>query len=831
MSLDSLLDRLAGQQVTPRRKKRLRPARFHVEMLENRALLTTYTVTTTVPNFFQPGDNDHIGLLSAIQEANQHSIDSPPDVINFAIPTTDPGYNPATGVWTIQMTNSIASLRITHPVTIDGTSQKPGHTLGPPVIDIDGTKAPGTDGLEFKVGGNTVKGLIINNFSGTGLILDGTGDTRHGQGPGINNTIQDDWIGTDATGKKAASNHFGGIQIFNSSYNLIGGLNSGGQLTTGDLISGNGQNGVFLASALDSHNYIEGNYIGTDITGLAPIAGAQSASYGVGLVPPLLKPALGYPSNNFIGDFDPTEQKFDPNGRNIIAGNTADGVLVVGGTGNQITGNYIGIGPDGTTPVGNAEDGILLEDAYSNIVGGTQANTRNVISANGHNGVAILADSVTQYGLAIPVAKQGGSLNIVLGNYIGTDADGLVTSILAVDAQGNKQTKFLGNAEDGVLVSNDSTDPSVSMSQNVIGGTNTNSQLTAGNLISGNADGVLLNGARVTLTTVEGNFIGTDNSGTHTLANSNAGVEINTFAGETGPSNNFIGVPGAGNLISGNGTPAVGTSGQAGFTPASGEGVLIDNGSNGNFVEGNQIGTTPNGLAKLPNVKGVLIADSSGNVVGGTQAGDANLISGNSQHGVVIAGDSSNNNKVYENSIGLDSSGGPLGNGDAGVLIQTLASDNFVGGTQTVGGVTTSLGNTIAANGIGVAIQSRAHDNQVIGNLIGSSRLASGLSTNAALGNAIGVDILDADSNPIGGLTSAVRSGPARKLTDVAANIIVNSAADGVEIADTNGIAGNPQVVTTGNVVEGNYVGIENDGSTKLANGGNGVQILSAAGN
>ncbi|HWB13392.1 MAG TPA: MBG domain-containing protein [Pirellulales bacterium] len=811
MSLDSILDRLAGQSVVRRRKKRLRPARFHVEALEARTLLAAITVTDLNPFAFNGAD---VGLAEAISESdlNPHMNGTGPNVINFNIP--------GSGVQIISLTAHLPV--ITAPVIIDATTQ-PGYAPGQPQIDIDGSKIGGTaqsDGLVFKAGGNTVKGLIINNFNGFGIVLDGTIDAAHNTGPGINNTIQGNFIGTDKTGQTAAPN-LNGIDIFNSSYNLIGGVVlPTGQFATGNLISGNTETGIFLSTATDTHNYINGNYIGTDVTGEKPVPNKLD---GVALAPPIGQAGLGFASNNFIGGVDPTTNQPSAFAYNVIAGNGADGVLIVGGSGNQVATNLIGLGADGITPVPNGHDGVRLEDASSNVVGGTQPGTRNVISANLHNGVEIVSDAATEYGLAIPVANQGAAGNLVLGNYIGTDVTGTLDTDLITDAQGNKQTVPLGN-QNGVELDNNSTDPSVSMSLNVIGGLNTlvqlnaPAQLTAGNVISGNLnDGVLMAGPRVTLNTAEGNYTGTDETGTLKLANARAGVEISSFTGQTaGPSNNTIGgsAAGAGNLISGNGTPA--QNGSA----ATGEGVLIAIGSNGNILEGNDIGVTADGKSPLANVNGVVILDAANNVVGDGNAG--NVISGNTLEGVVITGSKSTGNYVQNNCIGADNDvTHPIPNQD-GIVITDQASGNFVGYVQTFSNAPPQLlGNTIAGNtNNGLLIEDGAATNQVVANGFGIVEGLVGPGA-AAPSNGTGIDIVDSAGNIIGGTAATAR------------NYIDNSVLDGIDINDTNGIAGSGTVVTTGNVVEGNYIGVGNDGSAtfKRANGANGVHIDGAASN
>ena len=116
----------------------------------------------------------------------------------------------------------------------------------------------------------------------------------------------------------------------------------------------------------------------------------------------------------------------------------------------------------------------------------------------------------------------------------------------------------------------------------------------AGNLISGNlANGVYLLGMAVVNNSVEGNYIGTNLTGTAPIPNAVAGVYLDDIPSESaGPSGNSIGgtSAGAGNLISGNGQQAV-----AGGTAGHGDGIVLLNGSNGNSVLANMIGTDDSG--------------------------------------------------------------------------------------------------------------------------------------------------------------------------------------------------------------------------------------------
>ena len=210
-----------------------------------------------------------------------------------------------------------------------------------------------------------------------------------------------------------------------------------------------------------------------------------------------------------------------------------------------------------------------LVNATNTTVGGTTSAARNVISANGEDGVQL--------------ANPGTTGNVVEGNFIGTNAD---------------RHQSLANHRDGVYLN-------AGAGGNTIGGTATG----AGNVISGNACyGVIIDGS--SHNTVAGDRIGTDPTGTLALPNHYDGVHIvnqsagNTIGGTTAA---------ARNVISGNGE----------------DGVQIDfAGASGNLVEGNYIGTDTTGTAALGNGRdGVyLYSGATGNTIGGTPpAGERDL--------------------------------------------------------------------------------------------------------------------------------------------------------------------------------------------------------------
>ena len=379
-------------------------------------------------------------------------------------------------------------------------------------------------------------------------------------------------------------------------------------------------------------------------------------------------------------------------GGNVISGNGRYGVQI-SATGNVVRGNFIGTNATGAAALGNSSDGVLLQ-ANGNVVGGTAAGARNVISGNDGDGVEI-----DFFGLS-PGSK-------VQGNYIGTDVTG---------------TLALGNADDGVQISGGA-------SGNTIGGTTPGER----NVISGNGS----NGVRIALgiTTgnqVQGNYIGTDKTGTFDLGNASNGVLI-----DDGATNNAIGgvVAGARNVISGNG----------------GDGVRIF-GASGNQVQGNYIGTDKAGAAALANsLMGVsLEAGASNNFVGGAAAEARNVISGNTGSGVLIAGPGTTSNRVQGNRIGLAAaSAAALGNGLFGVFVTDQAAGNRIGGTAA------GTGNVIAnSGGAGVLVGSDPISSPAaagVGNAIRGNRIFANGGLGIDLGPNDGVtanDLDDPDSGP-----------------------------------------------------------------------------------
>src|SRR5438309_219009 len=303
----------------------------------------SYVVTTTADS--GPGS-----LRQAILDAN---ATPGPDTISFAIP--------GAGTHTISLLSPLPF--VSDPAVIDATSQ-PGYA-GTPLIELDGSAAgQNANGFDL-LADNTVRGFVINRFSGSGIFLHGGG-----------NLIATNYLGTDASGTAARANGGFGVLAIDSANNVIGGTTAADR----NVISAN-SHGIYITGSLSVGNLIQGNFIGTDRTGHAAIGNAPF--HGV---------TIDGASNNTIGGAT-------PGARNVISANGFGGALsanagvAIGGSaaaGNHVQGNLIGTDVSGANRLGNNTAGVFIA-APGNIIGGVTPAERNVISATNGAGVFLFS--------------------------------------------------------------------------------------------------------------------------------------------------------------------------------------------------------------------------------------------------------------------------------------------------------------------------------------------------------------------------------------------------------------------------------------------------------
>ncbi len=333
----------------------------------------------------------------------------------------------------------------------------------------------------------------------------------------------------------------------------------------------------------------------------------------------------------------------------------------------------------GDPALGNDGGGVAIIRASGNTIGGAAAGAGNVI-----------AGSSNTDGLFV-----SGSNNIIQGNYIGTNAAGSagIGNLVGVGISGNNNTiGGLANGAGNVIALNISDGVDI--------------QGFGGNNASGNL--------------FEGNYVGTNAAGAK-LDNGGDGVYLSAASGNT------IGGVSGGNFISANNHDGVGIDTL--FGPAT-----------NNLVQGNFIGTNPAAsTASLGNANDGVFIGASGNTIGGSVAGDGNVISGNANNGVEINGTSvsmATNNVVAGNLIGTDKTGTiPVDNVNNGVLLEVYASDNTIGGT------TAAAPSTIAPGVGSVPGLSTAFAGNLISGNWGEGLTLDGSSANLIEGNFIGVTL------------------------------------------------------------------------------------------
>jgi len=467
------------------------------------------------------GNSGEGSLRWAITQANNHPG---PDDIFFHIPTNDPGFNGS--VWTIQPQSNLPSMADGF-TSIDGSTQteEMGDTNpdGPEII-LDGIHNAEGLGLTMTSSNNYITGLVISNFEINGIRIIGV-DAHH-------NHIEGNYIGTNAQGTQIQGNYEGVLIFAGSKNNVVGGQNKfqrnvisgnindgihidqadsnvvignflgvdrtgtvmlgngsgglgdgvdirngsqgnrvGGQ-DPGDknVLSGNGSVGVRIHHSGTRGNIVQGNFIGTDSSGISPL---PNEWYGVFIQ----EGAHG----NLIGGVSENEA-------NVISGNGVDGIAIsgAGSDTNQVLGNYIGTDVTGRLSLGNQENGILLVNSVRhNFIG-----PGNIISGNFLSGILLQGACVDS--------------NQVFGNWIGLDVTGQDT---------------IANREHGIFIKNNAK-------YNLIGG----SDLGYTNVVSGNNEsGIVIEGDSTGHNHIQNNFIGTDDQGVTSFGNGSSGLILSGF--------------------------------------------------------------------------------------------------------------------------------------------------------------------------------------------------------------------------------------------------------------------------------------------------------------
>lgn len=477
--------------------------------------------------------------------------------------------------------------------TVKNTNDSGPDSLRQAILDANATSAKDT--ITFKISGTGAHTIILADSLPAitkPVVIDGTSQTGYTTQPLI-------WIDGDQGNSMCINLNPG------SDGSTIKGLAVGNCETYGILMVESGS------------NTIQANFVGT-------FDGVTASPNNDGIY------VIEGTGGNLIGGTGAGEG-------NLVSGNEYSGIRIESSDGNYVEGNLVGVDISGGAFLPNHESGIYLYASSNNLIGGTAAGARNVISGNSANG--ILIESI----------ESGSAGDAVQGNLIGLD----VTGGLPV-----------ANSGDGISISSDAPG-------NLIGGPDPGS----GNIIAGNeGDGIRMESVG---NVVQGNLIGTNAAGTTGWGNHQNGIESVDFAfiAETG--GNLIGglEPGTGNVISANW----------------GDGVKIADVWY-NAVQGNFIGTDTSATLNLGNgTDGIRSEGGNFTLVGGSDAGAGNYIMFSDTSGVSVSNSAIT---VQGNRIRRNKTGVTLDFGGSFIL----STSNCIANNVKKGMVNTTGVNTMAKN-------------------------------------------------------------------------------------------------------------------------------------
>ncbi|MCP4522185.1 MAG: T9SS type B sorting domain-containing protein [Cytophagales bacterium] len=799
------------------------------------------------------------------------------------------------------------------------------------------------------IGGLAGEGNVVSGNLGYGISLNGADSDL--------NKIGDNKIGIDpATNAYNIGNGKSGIYISSNATNNVIGDN--GSTSAGNIIAGNEEHGVEIDGSVN--NSIDGNIIGMndalnqahkngvtclagDCAGIYITNGASNNQIGV-----ISKNTIagdhqyqiliddGANGNKIQNNDIGLDNTVITNGESIqtairITGNgtdnneigltQAEGNLIVhssnqavlidaGASGNKVSGNTF-IGSTGSSP----ESAITIENADANIIGGVADDTGNIIEKTS-------ADAITVSGTS--------NQNEIQTNFIGTNADGSAASGpvighgIVLDGPGVTSTLVFNNTI-GTL--NDATKSAIYV--NGIGGSSeiygnylgvTKSDVdvaNAGNAITieNNATGVsigktgenpnvignsALNGIEIidaTNTTIINNYIGTNVAGTAAKTNTLEGIQVGS--GNTGltiTENVISGNTNNGILVDNDvaGTNAI-TDNHIGFN-ANADGTFTNgihaikfDGATTNFtVSGNEIGGHTENAIEVVNSQNITFtsnfigtnsiattafANAKNGIRLGTGSGDItvgadNVISGNTENGILVDANLTGTNAISESIIGMNGTeDGALANGLDGIAVETTQTnltiaDNSIGGNTEHGieieGVTGGV--TISGNSIGVGTGDANVGNTLNGiEITGTSSDISVTGANVIGFNTQGINIDDATTitvaqnligttaaganvgNTVNGINVANATGITASTNAIGFNvdgIYLSTGSGDITVNTTNVISGNTangifvDVSLSGtNTITGNTIGLDATQAAALGNGEHGIKVVGNTGN
>lgn len=541
----------------------------------------------------------------------------------------------------------------------------PGFVSGQ--VEISGAGAgAGANGLVIQADNCVIKGLIINKFDGSGIVVNGD-----------KNDILGNIIGTDRSSSVQGGNGNDGISIKGSN-NIVGGQNPHDI----NIIAGNRGNGISITGNNSSGNQIIANYIGTDTLGTDNLGNGKA---GIEIVNAGANNQIGtgQEKSAFLKSATGAASIF--NVGNVIA-KSINAIKIENTSETQIAGNIVGLfkSPNSEVykPLGSLFEGIKILNSKSTVI------SNLILGASGSDGIRITG----------PESK----FNKIFDAFIGSDPNGTeglgcMGSGICIDSMAsenklggcdslltivsnanyaleviNSKLNKINGVSAGIIKNIGTRSGSIEKSAaglnlgNLLGGmkfldaaNNTIGDSCAKNIIAANlGPGMIFDGSQTNFNKIIANLIGTDDLGSEDLGNEGDGM---TFI--NGANENIIGgeKPGDANISvsnEGNGFSFLNT---------------FANKMNGNLS--GVFGQVDGILKKLGNQNsGVLIKDSKETVI------HLGFFGGN-LNGIRISGESAIGNKITGVFAGTDGFASlNLGNSKFGILIDDLANNNILGG-------------------------------------------------------------------------------------------------------------------------------------------------------
>lgn len=558
--------------------------------------------------------------------------------ITFAIPTSDSGYDAASGVWKLTLKSAFGVEGLPtitgDGITIDGTVS--GGTT--PTIVLTGEGVSNSSGLLIHGSNATVRGLIISGFEAMAAFNDRYGGAAIEIGGGSSTTsntvVEYCYLGTNATGTAVGDLTTNGI--------VVAGGASGTRIRN-NVVSGNDSDGVVIQAALTSNTQLASNTMLTaNIIGANAAGTAALPNGGDGIL------ISGTSDGTVVGP------------GNTISGNSRYGIAIdrvnskttVANT--RVIGNRIGLNSAGTAKLPNVDGGISITTSQNTRIGGPDAGDRNYISGNGVAG----SMSSSAYGAGVRVTRRADADP----NAPGTDTTVIENNVIGLDSAGNSIPNIIG-----VLLDKGAAGV-------VVGGDNA----STGNTIAGNSqEGVQIVGFANLATAsqqtrnnvVRNNQIG----GTATNGNGRFGVLIR---GNT-PGNTITG-----NTISGNASAGVVVEDDSAF------GASSPQSPSGTTISANKIGLRSGDDQPIGNGAGEGIRLRLG--ANTTTVGPGNQVAGHKADGIIISGSTTLKNRITKTTtntntgLGINLQSG--GNGDGGTrptISGASVTNNVASGTIT----------------------------------------------------------------------------------------------------------------------------------------------------